>query len=72
MGKKNNKKQTGGNLKLIFSILLSILIIFLLMNYIYSTYCDGFTNMVTNTLYDNKDNTDRVGICKALAKFLRK
>ena len=67
MAEKNKKKQTGGNLKLIFSILLSILIIFLLMNYIYSTYCDGFINMVGNTF-----NTDKVGICKALGEILGK
>ena len=72
MGKKNNKKQTGGNLKLIFSILLSILIIFLLINYIYSTYCNSFINNIKNNLYDFKDNTNIVGICKALGEFLGK
>ena len=66
MGKKNSKKQTGGNLKLIFSILLSILIVFLLMNYIYSIYCDGFINRVKNTF------TDKVGICKPLGEMLGK
>ena len=66
MGKKNSKKQTGGNLKLIFSILLSILIVFLLMNYIYSIYCDGFINRVKNTF------TDRVKFCKPLGEMLGK
>ena len=73
MGKKNSKKQTGGNLKLIFSVLLSILIVFLLMNYIYTRYCDGFMNNTANFLRDltKQDGIkDRRGICKALKDIL--
>ena len=68
MGKKNSKKQTGGNLKLIFSILLSILIIFLLMNYIYSTFCGGVIQHMKHYIFDN----DESRFCKALKVFLVK
>ena len=74
MTKKNKKNQTGGGIfKFIFIILISIFIVFSIMNITYKLNCEGLMNNTANFVSDltKQDGiTDRTGICKALKDIL--
>tara|TARA_B100001175_G_C19447566_1_gene609552 strand:- start:647 stop:865 length:219 start_codon:yes stop_codon:yes gene_type:complete len=67
MAKKNKKNQTGGGgiFKFMFIILISIFIVFSIMNIIYKFNCEGAKNYITNFVDNN-----RGGLCAAVKEIL--